>query len=241
MSWCCSCSASSAARGTREDQLADRGSPARAGDGSSKTRHTGRTQQTAGLVEEIRVLDAPPISWDVALARWFEEHVRSPEPVRTYARASRRQAASPDIPRPGRYHPEEPTPRCTFGVILDTSGSMDRKTLGKALGAIAAYAAAKDVPAARVVYCDAAPHDAGYLKVEDIAGRLDVRGRGGTVLQPAVRFLERTPDFPPDGPILIITDGECDSLRVSRAHAYLVPAGRSLPFHPTGPVFRIES
>ncbi|MCL2424088.1 MAG: hypothetical protein FWD11_09415, partial [Micrococcales bacterium] len=131
-------------------------------------------------------------------------------------------------------------PRFTFGVILDTSASMDRVILGKALGAIAAYAAAKDVPAARVVYCDAAPHDAGYLKVEDIAGRVTVTGRGGTVLQPAVRFLERTPDFPSDGPILIITDGYCDNLQVSRTHAFLIPAGRSLPFRAGGPVFRID-
>ena len=108
---------------------------------------------------------------------------------------------------------------CTFGVILDTSGSMSREVLGKALGAIASYAAAKDVPAARVVFCDAAVHDAGYLPVEEIAGRVRVHGRGGTVLQPAVRYLERIEDFPSDGPILVITDGACDVLTLRREHA----------------------
>ena len=174
----------------------------------------------AGLVEEIHVLSQPPLTWDVELARWFEQHVRSPEPIRTYARASRRQASTPDIPRPGRYVPESLELGCTFGVILDTSASMPRELLGKALGAIASYAAAKDVAAARVVFCDAAIHDAGYLPVEDIAGRVQVRGRGGTVLQPAVRYLEQAEDFPRDGPILVITDGECDPLSIRRDHAF---------------------
>jgi predicted metal-dependent peptidase len=123
--------------------------------------------------------------------------------------------------------------------VLDTSGSMDRVLLGKALGAIASYSRARDVPAARVVYCDAAAYDAGYLAVDEIAGRVQVRGRGGTVLQPGVDLLERADDFPADGPILIITDGYCDVVRVRRPHAWLLPAGSSLPFTPRGPVFRI--
>ena len=97
-------------------------------------------------------------------------------------------------------------PRCTFGVVVDTSGSMDTRLLGKALGAIASYATARDVPRARVVFCDAAAYDAGYLAVEEIAGRVKVRGRGGTVLQPGVDLLERADDFPTDAPILVITD-----------------------------------
>ena len=44
-------------------------------------------------------------------------------------------------------------------------------------------------------------------------------------------------DFPDDALILIITDGDCDVLTVRRRHAYLVPAGLSLPFRPRGPVF----
>ncbi|MFE4512732.1 hypothetical protein ACFRMQ_00850 [Kitasatospora sp. NPDC056783] len=193
----------------------------------------------AGLVEEIRALAHPPLPWDARLARWFDEFVPRPEPVRSYARPARRQSATPDIPRAGRHHPEEEVPRCTFGVVLDTSGSMDRTLLGKALGAIASYAAARDVPAARVVHCDTAPHDAGYLPIEEIAGRLRVHGRGGTVLQPGVDLLERAGDFPPGAPVLVITDGECDVLRLRREHAFLVPRGAALPFTPRGPVFRM--
>ncbi|MGW7042096.1 vWA domain-containing protein [Streptomyces avermitilis] len=193
-----------------------------------------------GLVEEIRALSHPPLPWDAQLARWFDEFVPRPEPVRTYGRPARRQAATPDIPRAGRYFPPEEVARCTFGVVLDTSGSMDRTLLGKALGAIASYAEARDVPAARVVFCDAAPHDAGYLPVTEIAGRLRVHGRGGTVLQPGIDLLHRADDFPPGAPVLVITDGWCDVLRVRREHAYLVPQGARLPFTARGPVFRVR-
>ncbi|MFJ4642475.1 hypothetical protein ACIP6Q_02905 [Streptomyces bobili] len=193
-----------------------------------------------GLVEDIRALSHPPLPWDARLARWFDEFVPRPEPVRSYARPSRRQSSTPDIPRAGRYFPPEEIARCTFGVVLDTSGSMDRTLLGKALGAIASYAEARDVPAARVVFCDAAPHDAGYVPVTEIAGRVRVHGRGGTVLQPGIDLLHRADDFPRGAPVLVITDGYCDTLRVRREHAYLIPQGRQLPFTPRGPVFRVR-
>jgi predicted metal-dependent peptidase len=200
----------------------------------------GRGVLPAWLVAEIRVLQQPPLPWDVRLARWFDEHVPAPRPQRTYARPWRRQAATPGIPRPGWHLPEETVRRCTFGVVLDTSGSMNHELMGKALGAIASYATARDVPAARVVFCDAAAYDAGYLRVDDIAGRVRVRGRGGTVLQPGVDLLERAPDFPPAGPILLITDAECDVLRIRRPHAFLIPVGARLPFTPRGDVFHLR-
>ncbi|MFI8205134.1 hypothetical protein [Streptomyces sp. NPDC085937] len=194
----------------------------------------------AGLVQEIRTLSHPPLPWDARLARWFDEFVPRPEPLRSFARPSRRQASTPDIPRAGRRFPPEEVARCTFGVVLDTSGSMNSVLLGKALGAIASYAGSRDVPAARVVFCDAAPHDAGYLPVAEIAGRVRVRGRGGTVLQPGIDLLQRADDFPPGAPVLVITDGWCDVLRVRREHAYLIPQGARLPFTPRGPVFRVS-
>jgi predicted metal-dependent peptidase len=195
----------------------------------------------AGLLDEIAVLSQPPLPWDAKLARWFDEFVPAVEKRRSYARPSRRQSSTPHIPRPGWYRPEELDKRVTFGVVLDTSGSMGNELIGKALGAIASYALARDVPAARVVFCDAAAYDAGYVPVETIAGRVRVRGRGGTVLQPGVTLLETVDDFPADGPILIITDGYCEgTLRVRRDHAFLVPAGARLPFTPRGPVFEVR-
>jgi len=209
-------------------------------DGYAYHQREGRGHLPAGLVAEIRVLQQPPLPWDARLAHWFDEYVPSPRRVRSYARPSRRQASTPGIRRPGWRWPDESVSRCTFGVVLDTSGSMNHELLGKALGAIASYATARDVPAARVVFCDAHPYDAGYLPVEQIAGRVRVRGRGGTVLQPGIRLLESATDFPTDAPILVITDGYCDVVRIRREHAFLVPDAARLPFTPRGPVFRLR-
>ncbi|OFX24845.1 MAG: hypothetical protein A2V77_17520 [Anaeromyxobacter sp. RBG_16_69_14] len=72
-----------------------------------------------------------------------------------------------------------------------------------------------------------------------VAGESDGQPLPGW-LQPGIDLLQRVPDFPADGPLLIITDGYCDRLQVKREHAFLVPRGRSLPFAPRGPVFRIS-
>jgi predicted metal-dependent peptidase len=200
----------------------------------------GRGLLPAGLVEEIRSLDQPPIPWDVALAYWFDDHFPPLERRRSYARPSRRQSATPDIPRPSHVDPEDGVPSRTFGVVLDTSGSMNRALLGNALGAIASYSMARDVSRVRVVFCDAVAHDAGWMAPSDLAGRVRVRGRGGTVLQPGVDLLERAHDFPEDGPLLIITDAMCDVVSVRRSHAFLTPWGARLPFKPKGPVFRLR-
>ncbi len=199
----------------------------------------GRGLLPAGLVEEIRALSQPPIPWDVELAQWFDERFPPMEKIRSFARPSRRQQSTPDIPRPSWVAPPDAVSR-TFGVVLDTSGSMDRTLLAKALGAIAGYSTSRDVPAVRVVFCDAAPYDQGYLAPDAIAGRVQVRGRGGTVLQPAIDLLEKATDFPKDGPLLVITDGYCDRMIVHRDHAFLIPEGNNLPFIPKGKIFRIK-
>lgn len=210
------------------------------GQGLSYHESTGRGLLPAGLLEEIRALSQPPIPWDVELAHWFDEHFPPLEKVRSYARPSRRQSATPDIPRPRWVSVEDAQRARTFGVVLDTSGSMERAILAKALGAISSYSIARDVPRVRVVFCDAVTYDQGYLAPETIAGTVQVRGRGGTILQPGIDLLEHAEDFPPDGPLLIITDGFCDRLVVRREHAYLLPKGRHLPFVPRGRVFAIE-
>jgi predicted metal-dependent peptidase len=195
-----------------------------------------------GLIEEIRALSHPPIPWDVELARWFDEHFTPLEKTRSYARPSRRQSSTPDIPRPRWILSKAALDGRTFGVVLDTSGSMNRALLAAALGAIAAYALVRDVSGVRVVFCDAAAYDQGYMKPEDIAGNVKVKGRGGTVLQPGIDTLEHAENFPKDAPLLIITDGFCEDRLVAygREHAYLIPNGRTLPFSPRGRVFRLQ-
>lgn len=192
----------------------------------------------AGLIEEIRALAMPPIPWDVELVKWFDIYFLPLQKQRTYARPSRRQGIKPDILRP-RYVPAEISDYSrTFGVVIDTSGSMNAKLIGYALGAIASYSASKDVPCASVIFCDARAYDAGYLSPEDIAGRVEVQGRGGTKLQPAVDLLLTAKDFPKDAPILIITDGWIErDLTVRRDHAYLIPRGHHLPFVTRSKIF----
>ncbi|MEP7013764.1 MAG: VWA-like domain-containing protein [Acidobacteriota bacterium] len=202
-------------------------------------RDQGRGFLPAGLIEEIEALAQPAIPWDVALAQWFDHRFPPKEKRRTFARPSRRQMATPDIPRPSLAAIDDGSIR-TFAVVLDTSGSMDRKLLAKALGSIASYATAREVDLVRLIFCDAATYDEGFVRPEEIAGRVRVKGRGGTVLQPGLDLLQESRDFPPDGPILIITDGYCDSLHTRRDHAFLVPAGNNLPFRPQGPVFWVS-
>ena len=202
---------------------------------------SGRGFIPAGLVEEIRALSMPPIPWDVELAKWFDINFAPIEKRRTYARPSRRQDSTPDIPRPSYIMQDIPEYSRTYGVIIDTSGSMSAKLIGYALGAAASYSAAKDVPLVRVVFCDAFAYDIGYVSPDDIAGRVEVRGRGGTVIQPAVDLLEQAKDFPRNAPILIITDGEIEEdLEVHHQHAFLIPKGNRLPFRPKGDVFCFE-
>jgi predicted metal-dependent peptidase len=199
----------------------------------------------AGLAEEIRSLSQPPIPWDVRLAHWFDERFPPPERRRSYARPSRRQSATPDIPRPSAARPDEETRASrVFGVVLDTSGSMDPAILGKALGAIASYALAREVSVVRLVCCDAAAYDSGWVEPDALLERFRVVGRGGTVLQPGfdcLRELGARGDFPRAGPLLVITDGECeDKLATAMDHAFLLPEGRRLPFRPQGDVFYVS-
>ena len=198
----------------------------------------GRGFLPAGLEQEIRALAVPPVPWDVKLSEWFNAHIRPLEKHRSYAHPSRRQSCTPDIPRASYVITESEKSSRTFGVIIDTSGSMSNEEIGKALGAVASYAASRDVLAARVVFCDAAAYDAGYMTPDDIAGRVKILGRGGTRLQPAIDLFQRAKDFPKDGPILIITDGGIeDHLDIKREHAYILPAGYRLPFKARGEVF----
>lgn len=201
----------------------------------------GRGSLPGDFVEEVRAISQPPIRWDVELAKWFDAQFQPLEPRRSYARLSRRQSSTPDIPRPAWIVPEEQTEQRLFGVLLDTSGSMERGLLAAAMGSIASYAEARDVDHVRVVFCDAAAYDQGIMHPSEIAGTVKIRGRGGTKLQLGIDLLDEDERFPKDAPLLIITDGACDRLNLrGRNHAFLIPAGSRLPFVPRGPVFRLK-
>lgn len=199
----------------------------------------GRGFLPAGLVEEIRALAQPPVPWDVKLAQWLDRYFPPLERRRSFARAHRRQAATPDIPRPAWIAPDEQRRSRVFAALIDTSGSMSRADLGKALGAIASYAQSRDVGFVRMIQCDAHARDAGYVEPEALLDRVQVTGWGGTVLMPGIRLLDALDDYPRDGPLLVITDGECDDLTIARDHAYLMADGGRLPFPTRAPVFRM--
>lgn len=61
------------------------------------------------------------------------------------------------------------------------------------------------------------------------------------VLQPGIDLLEKADDFPKNGPILIITDGEIEEkLYIKHEHVFLLPKGNHLPFKTKGKVFYYE-
>lgn len=202
----------------------------------------GRGTLPADLIETINALEQPTIPWDVRLGRWFDLHVPFPENKRSYMRPSRRQSSAPDTPLPRTIIAEEFKSNAhTFGVVLDTSGSMSRSLLAKALGTIAQYALSHEVPGVRVIFCDANPYDAGYIRPDDLMySPIQVHGRGGTQLQPAVELFEQLSEFPPDAPLLILTDGFTDVFHVKRTHAFVLPKGRNMPFATRGDVFYIS-
>jgi hypothetical protein len=102
----------------------------------------GRGLLPGDLVEEIRALAHPPIPWDVQLGQWLDVFFPPLERRRSFARLSRRQSTTPDILRPVWINPPERMASRTFGVVLDTSGSMPPRLLARALGAISSYAIA---------------------------------------------------------------------------------------------------
>jgi predicted metal-dependent peptidase len=91
---------------------------------------------------------------------WFDAFFAPLETRRFCHRPSRRQS-SPRHSRPRLVLAESALDGRTFGVALDTFGSMDRVTLARALGSVASYAIGREVPAVRIVFCDAAAYDAG--------------------------------------------------------------------------------
>lgn len=195
----------------------------------------------ASLVEEIKLINQPPIPWQAGLADWIAEQFPAIENRRTYSRLSRRQSSTPDIPRASYIKPVEDKITRTYGVVIDTSGSVDRELLAKSIGAVVSYSQANDVKYVRLIFCDAIAYDEGYVPIDLLMNKISVKGRGGTVLQPAINLLEQISDFPSNAPILIISDGFFeDDLIIKREHAFLVPNRFYLPFKPVGPVFEFE-
>ncbi|GID95104.1 hypothetical protein Adi01nite_45160 [Amorphoplanes digitatis] len=93
------------------------------------------------------------------------------------------------------------------------------------------------VAVARPVFVWGAPGIGKSSLVRDFAASL---GLDCVTLVGTQLAAEDADDFPPAGPILVITDGDCDALRIRRAHAFLMPRGARLPFTPRGPVLHLS-
>ena len=201
---------------------------------------SGKGELPHTLLDAIRRLEHPPPPWDVLLGRWFDEHVPPVERIRTYGRPSRRQSATPTIARPRYVWPdEENVQRGTFGLVLDTSGSMPPLVQAQALGAITAYALSRNISLIRVLTSGAELEDRGNVAAESLAQPLALSARSSATLQPALNVLEKARDFPEDAPILLVTGVPCDRIKTQRDHAFLIPDGGRLTYQTAAPVIEI--
>jgi hypothetical protein len=181
--------------------------------------------------------DGSTASWDARLTAWFDDHLPARPAAGILALPAPAPSSGLDLPvsTPG-MPPLRPSTR-TFGVLVGCSASRDEQLLGRALGFIASYATARDVRHVRVVSCHGATHDAGWLPPDQIASHVKAAGHGEADLQRGVDLLLSDPTFPAEGPMLLLTDGNCEQVRLHRDHAWLTSG--DLPFTPRGPVFQL--
>jgi hypothetical protein len=144
------------------------------------------------LVTALKDLYQPP--WMLAMQRWFDGTFTS---VRTFARSSRRTAASPDIVLPGRQRDGK-----MLHIILDTSGSMMSKQ-SIILGVIGAFCENAGIESVHILQCDTAVTQDEYVEPEQLA-EFRICGLGGSDLTPAMLRLADDPDITA---AVVLTDG----------------------------------
>jgi len=192
------------------------------------------------LLDELKALEHPPLPWDVQLARWFDEHVPPLERVRTYGRPSRRQSSTPNIARPRYVWPDDETAvRSTFGLIVDSSGSLAPKFLSVALSAISMYALSRGIRFVRLVYSGGELNDAGLVTAEELNKPVRISERGSPFMQAGLDVLHADRNFEQDAPVLILTGMPVDKIKTHRDHAFLVKEGARLPYRTNAPLIEV--
>ncbi|MEI6233555.1 MAG: hypothetical protein WCT04_10915 [Planctomycetota bacterium] len=192
------------------------------------------------MLDEMRALENPPLPWDVQLGRWFDEHIPPVERVRTYGRPSRRQSSTPDIARPRYVWPDDETMiKGSFGLVIDTSGSLEPGYASLALGAITTYALSRNIPSVRVVLSGLELVDLGPTPCAELFQSFQLSARGQSTIQPAIELLDKARDFPEDAPMLLLTAVPCDRVKTHRIHAYLIPEDGRLTYQSSAPVIEI--
>ncbi len=201
---------------------------------------SGKGSLPFAMLDEMRAFENPPLPWDVQLGRWFDEHVPPIERIRTYGRPSRRQSSTPDIARPRYVWPDiENIVKGTFGLIIDTSGALDRSYAALALGAITTYSLSRSIPSVRLVLSGLDLDDRGQATCDELFQHFKISARSSTTIQPAVELLDAARDFPEDAPLLLLTALPCDKIKTHRTHAYLVPEDGRLTYQSNAPVIEI--
>lgn len=114
----------------------------------------------------------------------------------SYARLSRRQGGRPEIRLPASVKP-----RITVGVLLDTSGSMSKEMLDKAMSETIHVAKANGAPVVTVA-CDAAVHSVVRVKNSADFQRI-TGGGGGTDMRVGMTLMEEKNV----SVVVVLTDG----------------------------------
>ena len=116
-------------------------------------------------------------------------------------------------------------------VILDTSGSMESSYISKTLGEINNLCKSTG-STVKIIQVDTQVQE--VKNYSDNSKNLNIRGRGGTQLYPAIEYLEKNKiryDY-----LIVITDGECESSWATYPKSkvfFLLPVGSKLSLDTT--------
>lgn len=194
------------------------------------------------MLRSLRERAAPALPWRPTLQAYLGQVVPRQSRRRTYARPSRRSGLKATEPKVARLK-DEPGPRHSLLVVIDTSGSVSDRLIEEALGGIRATCATLEIDRLRVISCDAGATDHGWSEPWRAGQRVELTGGGGTSLIPAMRLIEQLTEsgvVHAETPLLIVTDGLFDEvITPRREHAWLLPKYATLNFKTSAPVFRL--
>ncbi|GAC1352744.1 MAG: hypothetical protein NVSMB1_18680 [Polyangiales bacterium] len=156
--------------------------------------------------EWLQATTEPPPNWTAVLQHSVAQLARG---KRSFLRPSRRSAAigwSSDVRLAGRTI----VAAGQLAAVLDTSGSIDEKSMRRALGVIAAAAMAEGVEEVRLIQADAVVTDDRILSASDLQrAPIEIQGRGGTRFWPALKRVAREASARGErGAVIYVTDLE---------------------------------
>ena len=195
----------------------------------------------ASLCQEINAIIQPPLPWDTQLIKWLSPFFPHVEKQRTYTRLSRRQSATPNIPRPRWVNQPYASWERSMAIIIDTSQAIHPLELKKVLGIIRSYTISCNIQTVRLIYCDSQVHDQGYVNVDNLLHHIHIKGKGGLALQAAIDQLQACPIMPKHNPLLIISNGRIHKLHIERQHAYLLLGSGRLNYKTDAPLFCVNT